>query len=130
MRRAVKSEEVETYESPSPDHRRFKLLVERDITGSKNLAAGMVILPPGASQPGTSRHPNTEEVYYMLKGKGTMKLGDEMIDLREGTVVYVPFDTEHQVFNASKKEELRFFWANTPPLGDYKPILENWKKVK
>jgi mannose-6-phosphate isomerase-like protein (cupin superfamily) len=41
-------------------------------------------------------HEKTDEIYYIIKGQGTMVLDDEEIDLREGVVVYVPRGVKHK----------------------------------
>ena len=41
-------------------------------------------------------HEKTDEIYYVIKGEGTMVLDDEVIGLREGVVVYVPRGVKHK----------------------------------
>jgi mannose-6-phosphate isomerase-like protein (cupin superfamily) len=41
-------------------------------------------------------HERTDEVYYVIRGQGTMVLDDEMIELHEGVVVYVPRGVKHK----------------------------------
>jgi mannose-6-phosphate isomerase-like protein (cupin superfamily) len=40
-------------------------------------------------------HEKTDEVYYVIDGRGTMVLDDEEIELHEGVVVYVPRGVRH-----------------------------------
>ena len=77
MRPVSNANEVVTYESPTPDHRKFRILVERDLSGSKSVAAGHLVLPPGASQASAEAHPNTEEIYYCARGRGKLLLDEE-----------------------------------------------------
>lgn len=112
--------------APTPDRRRFQVFVDRQISGSNNLAAGLVMLPPKQNQPQSSRHPLTEEVYYIVKGRGLIELGEDTIAVEEGAVIYVPRDTDHRMLNTGETEELWWFFANTPPLDDYKPVVEGW----
>src|SRR3954454_14197154 len=41
-------------------------------------------------------HEKTDEVYYVIDGKGTMTLDGEQIELHEGVVVYVPRGVRHK----------------------------------
>jgi mannose-6-phosphate isomerase-like protein (cupin superfamily) len=41
-------------------------------------------------------HEKTDEVYYVIRGHGTMLLDDEVIELHEGVVVYVPRGIKHK----------------------------------
>ena len=41
-------------------------------------------------------HERTDEVYYVIDGKGTMVLDDETIELDRGVVVYVPRGVRHK----------------------------------
>ncbi len=115
------------YIAPTADRRRFQVLCERDLTGSKNLAAGVVVLPPGQCQPSSARHPETEEVYFVLSGRGMVELDGVSLDIGEGSLAYIPIGAEHRLLNSDPANELRVLWANTPPLEDYKPALEGWE---
>ncbi len=41
-------------------------------------------------------HERTDEFYYVVAGRGTMVLDDEIIELHPGIVVYVPRGTPHK----------------------------------
>jgi mannose-6-phosphate isomerase-like protein (cupin superfamily) len=41
-------------------------------------------------------HYQTDEVYYIINGEGTMVLDDETIELHRGVVVYVPRGVKHK----------------------------------
>jgi mannose-6-phosphate isomerase-like protein (cupin superfamily) len=41
-------------------------------------------------------HAQTDEIYYIIEGSGTMQLDDEMIDVSKGMVVYVPRGVRHK----------------------------------
>ena len=42
-------------------------------------------------------HKKTTEVYYILKGSGTMDLDGQTVNLTPGQVVYIPPKVRHQV---------------------------------
>src|SRR5437588_12415890 len=41
-------------------------------------------------------HKQTDEIYYVIEGEGTMVLDDEEITLHAGVVVYVPKGVRHK----------------------------------
>lgn len=41
-------------------------------------------------------HAQTDEIYYIISGHGTMVLDDDEIEVHEGVVVYVPRGTKHK----------------------------------
>jgi mannose-6-phosphate isomerase-like protein (cupin superfamily) len=41
-------------------------------------------------------HQQTDEVYYVIDGQGTMILDEETIELHKGVVVYVPRGVKHK----------------------------------
>ncbi len=41
-------------------------------------------------------HKQTDEVYYIIDGKGTMILDDDEIEVHQGVVVYVPRGVKHK----------------------------------
>src|SRR6478735_4130186 len=41
-------------------------------------------------------HERTDEVFYVIRGQGTMVLDGEVIELHEGVVVYVPRGVKHK----------------------------------
>ena len=45
------------------------------------------------------RHKSQEEVYFVMSGKLQFKLGDEVLDLEQGSVVRVPAETWRSVWN-------------------------------
>ena len=52
-------------------------------------------------------HPDAEELYYILAGKGLMHLGDEHREVESGDVIYIPPDKVHFLSNTAI-EDIRF----------------------
>lgn len=88
---------------PEPNHRFMGLMFERDITPTKNLAAGFVILPTRQEQRKLSAHEGVEEVYFVAQGKGTFVLNDEAINVERGTAVYVAPGCRHRIINTGEE---------------------------
>ena len=67
-----------------------------DNTELKNLILSCTKLNARKSTSGHS-HPGQEEVYFFVKGDGTMELDDETIEVSEGNVVLVKSGVFHKV---------------------------------
>ena len=59
-------------------------------------------------------HPESEEVYYVIKGKGHLRVGKEEFDLSEGMGVVVPSGQEHFLKN-NGKETMHIAFITSPP---------------
>ncbi|POG55437.1 cupin domain-containing protein [Haloferax marisrubri] len=82
--------------------------------GSEALGCSLYELPPGAQPWSYHYHAANEEALYVLSGRGQVRLGDEVHDLREGD--YVPCSTDesgaHCVVNDGD-EPLRYLAIST-----------------
>lgn len=47
-------------------------------------------------------HEDREQVYYFTSGRAKMRIDDEMYDVSEGDIVYVPVGARHQLVNDSE----------------------------
>lgn len=50
------------------------------------------------------RHQETEELYFMLSGKGTMTLGDEVFTVKSGDTVCIAPGTAHRIENTGQQD--------------------------
>jgi mannose-6-phosphate isomerase-like protein (cupin superfamily) len=44
-------------------------------------------------------HKDHEEVYYIISGKGSIKMGKEEAKFRDGDIIYIPENTTHSITN-------------------------------
>ena len=51
-------------------------------------------------------HP-THEFYYIISGRGIMKIADEEREVRQGDLVYIPPNATHSIWPATKNAPLR-----------------------
>ena len=75
----------------------------------------------GATMP--HRHPRTEEIYYVLGGHGSMRVGDETRAVGPGDAVAIPPGALHQVHNAGPVV-LKFLCCCAPAYEDEDTVLE------
>jgi mannose-6-phosphate isomerase-like protein (cupin superfamily) len=44
-------------------------------------------------------HEDHEEVYYIIAGRGNIRIGNEMAKFRDGDIIYIPEKTAHSITN-------------------------------
>jgi mannose-6-phosphate isomerase-like protein (cupin superfamily) len=81
--------------------------------GSRNLAITWVHGATGSRQP-LHAHPDSEQVYVIVAGRGRMILEDEEQDVGAGTMVLIPPGAQHAIHNPGP-EQLVYVTATSPP---------------
>ena len=107
---------VQTLDQSPRNHRGGQvshLLLAPGQFGSEHLAITWVEGQPGSEQPVHS-HPTNEQVYVIVRGRGTMTVGDETEEVGPGTAILVPPNTGHAIRNTGE-EPLVFISATSPP---------------
>ena len=89
------------------------LLLGGEQFDSKNFAITWVECAPGSVQ-AIHGHPDSEQVYVVVRGRGVMQVGEEMQEVGEGTLVFIPPGAAHAIKNAND-EPLVFVSATSPP---------------
>jgi mannose-6-phosphate isomerase-like protein (cupin superfamily) len=69
-------------------------------------------LPPGASTT-PHFHPLTEEIYYILAGRGRLQIGDEVREVGPGDAIAIPPGAVHTITTIST-EPLKFLCCCAP----------------
>src|SRR4051794_39544736 len=78
----------------------FKTLISKGLTKSEALTAGVAKMPPGAA---LSRH-RQHEVYLVLAGEGSVRVGDGVRSVRAGSAVFVPGGAVHSCENTGASQ--------------------------
>lgn len=78
----------------------------------RNQSLAEARLPPGATTT-PHYHPNTEEIYYILTGRGRMRIGTETADVVPGDAIAIPPGQTHQIKNTGS-EALVFLCCCAP----------------
>ncbi len=90
----IKEQEVKGLKLPG---RNWKMLINEEV-GSKNVTFGLAEFPAGSS-PGSHKHDVQEEIIFILEGKGSMTIGNEVVCLEPGMTIFVPPGVDHAVIN-------------------------------
>lgn len=97
----TKMQAFDLQELLSSHRERGKLYLE--FLREASLSMGLYILPAGSTDP---QSPHTEdEVYNVVSGRATIRVGDEDRAVEPGTTIYVAANVEHRFH--SIREELR-----------------------
>jgi len=81
------------------------------VLRSELLSVGLYIVPAGGPD---DQSPHAEdEVYYAVRGRAKIRVGDEDHPVQPGTVLFVPARAVHYFHDISEELILVVFWA--PP---------------
>jgi len=94
------------------DGSEIRELMHPDTQGNKSQSLAEAIVKPGQSTL-LHRHIKSEELYYIIQGKGEMTLGNEILDVSRGDSICIPPGTEHNIENTGT-EDLKILCCCTP----------------
>ena len=78
-------------------------LVTKQNVGAGKTVFGVTYFPPGSKHE-LHRHPNAEEVEYLISGSGIAYVDDDAVELGPGEAVFVPQNAYHGFENTSDDE--------------------------
>jgi uncharacterized cupin superfamily protein len=85
------------------------------VIGGKQLGYSVAVVPPGKRAYPFHCHHVNEEMFLVLEGSGTLRIGSAEYPIRKGDVIAAPAggrETAHQIVNTSD-EELRYLMVST-----------------
>jgi mannose-6-phosphate isomerase-like protein (cupin superfamily) len=82
--------------------------------GSRNMTVTWVDVPPGAEQRAHS-HPDAEQVYVIVRGRGRMSVAGDVEEVAAGDLVFIPPATQHGITNDGP-DDLVYVSAASPPV--------------
>jgi mannose-6-phosphate isomerase-like protein (cupin superfamily) len=87
------------------------------VLASSNAAqAAMMVLKPGQSTgEKQNEHPRAEQWLYVVSGAGRARVGRRSVGLKEGSLLLVEQNEEHQVENTGRKKPLVTLNFYVPP---------------
>lgn len=87
-----------------------KWLVTSETFGADQTVFGMTVFAPG-SKHAIHRHPNVEEVEYLVQGRGVARVGQVDVEFEAGELTFVPADVYHGFENTSPTETAVMIWC-------------------
>lgn len=87
-------------------------MFNRDDPGTRQMVFSVGYFSPGEGL-SLHIHPESEEVYYVVKGQGTIILGEERRPMKVGpdTAIYIPPGTAHGVENIGEERLVICFFV-------------------
>jgi len=103
------------------DGSEIRSILDRTNSTAVNQSLAEATLPPGEETEEHS-HPCTEEIYYLLRGRGLVALEGEGREVRPGDGILIPPGTRHRIRNIGQ-EPLVFLCCCAPPYSHQDTIL-------
>ena len=73
------------------------------------MSAGLYVLLQGANDPQQPHH--EDEMYYVVRGKGRFRAGDEDREISAGSVLFVAAEVEHRFHDIAEELAVLVFFA-------------------
>lgn len=101
-----KWEDLLQYKNGNPFKAPGKVFLKDDLQCT-GMEASLNVFPPGISMPFYHKHRENEELYIFVKGQGEFKIDDEILEIKEGTVIRVAQEGE-RIWRNNSSEPLYF----------------------
>ena len=129
-RRFVTSREMEVEELPWGPH---EWLCRPGLVEAEKLLLVRVRMPPGKAHR-FHRHPEMEEIIYIIEGQAEQWVEQEKKILGPGDSAHIPIDVVHGTYNAGD-DTLVFLAILSPAIFEGPPLIdvsdeEPWKSLK
>ena len=73
------------------------------------MSAGLYVLPAGGTDPQRPHH--EDEMYYVIRGHGNFRAGDEETEVSAGSILFVAAEVEHHFCDISEELAILVFFA-------------------
>jgi mannose-6-phosphate isomerase-like protein (cupin superfamily) len=95
------------------DGSQIRSLLDLSNAAVQNQSLAEATLPAGSSTQ-RHRHPQSEEIYYLLQGSGRMELGPEIREVGVGDAILIPPGAAHKISNTGNSD-LKILCCCAPP---------------
>ena len=85
----------------------------REFLRVPSLSCGIYTLPAGA--PDLQAPHDEDEVYYVVEGRGRLRVDDEEREVGPGSILYIRATSEHSFFEISEDMTFLVFFASGGP---------------
>lgn len=85
-------------------------LIGGDTMPTSELVVGVAEVPVGAARPTRGHTHEPAEVYYIVSGRGEVRVDGETYSLNPGDAVWIPSNAEHVAYNVGD-ETLRLLYV-------------------
>jgi mannose-6-phosphate isomerase-like protein (cupin superfamily) len=103
-------------------------IVHPDTSRSIGQSLAEASLDPGQATL-EHRHIKSEEIYYIISGKGLMHLGSEVANMKKNDAVVIPPGTSHYIENCGNVE-LVLLCCSSPAYSDDDTMVNEQPKIQ
>jgi len=107
----------EKFDIPSRGNCTWHTIFSQPETPTDSMCSGIAICQPRSGRLLPHRHKQAE-IYYIISGKGTVRIDDKNYEVEGGSSVFIPGDAEHGIFNFGDEELKWFYVFPTGAFGD------------
>ncbi len=101
--------------------RKFRWLVAEDRIRAEHCSTCVIRVAPGDKVRPAHSHPHSEEVIYVLSGRGRVLVDGEIAPVRAGSAVLFPQGKPHMLQNTGQEEmKVICFFAPATTLDNYR----------
>ena len=76
------------------------------------LSSGIYVLKVG--EPDLQKPHTEDEIYYVLQGQSRMVIGNQVLTVAQGDLIYVPAYQEHRFYDITEDLKLLVFFSSAP----------------
>jgi quercetin dioxygenase-like cupin family protein len=108
-----------------------RLLVDPESVGSQRLVMNQFTLKGGKSTEAGSHPAPFDEIYYVLRGRGTVYLGEERepYAIEPDSYVFIPGGTQHYLVNSGAQDLVMITLMPGPPVEGVNPLYDKRKQT-
>jgi mannose-6-phosphate isomerase-like protein (cupin superfamily) len=93
-----------------------------ELLSPKNSIAKNISIASGYLESGKFAKPHfhkvSEEIYYILSGRGQIRFGTTLFDIKTGDAIIVPVEMIHALINTDQEKPLKVLAIETPAYSD------------
>lgn len=101
----INTADIELSSHKHGDSFEAKLGSMASVIGATQLGCRLTVLPPGKKGWPFHNHHANEEMFFILEGNGTYRIGDDTYPIEQGDLLVAPaggVETAHQIVNSSQ----------------------------
>ncbi len=95
------AEILNVHAAPWEEHPRAKGLARKTLLKGPEISCFLVRAEDGAGV-AEHVHEDVEDIAYVLSGRAVLRIGGEVVELREGMLVRIPRGVPHQVLDCQR----------------------------
>ena len=80
-----------------------------DFLKIRHLEAGIIVLHPGEND--IQEPHSTDELYYVIEGKGFVELGKNKRPVKKGSIIFVPAKMRHRFYDSMENLVILYMFA-------------------